>query len=149
LIKRDYACFASKLIKLLFEQGEKTMRRYFLVLLVFLVLPYSALALTVGDVAITTQVVDHAPVDRIETYPARLGKLFCFSKIEGAVKDTSIEHVWLYQGDEMARVRLPIKSASWRTYSSKKMFPAWKGDWQVRILDEEGQELALVPFRVE
>ncbi|WP_020675600.1 DUF2914 domain-containing protein [Geopsychrobacter electrodiphilus] len=125
------------------------MKRYILTILALLVFPLSAFALTVSGAVITTKVVDRVPVDKVEVYPAQLGKLYCFSRVEGATADTSIEHVWLYQGDEMARVRLPVKSANWRTYSSKKMFPAWKGEWEVRILDDAGNELARVPFKVE
>lgn len=124
------------------------MKRLFLILML-LVCPLNALAIQAADVVITTMVSDRAPVDRVEVYPAQTGTLFCFTQIEGATVETSIDHVWLYQGQVMARVSLPVRSAKWRTYSSKKIIPEWKGVWEVRVVDSEGIELTSVSFRVE
>ncbi|MCF6177990.1 MAG: DUF2914 domain-containing protein [Geopsychrobacter sp.] len=121
----------------------------FLLFFLLLVSPVSVFALTAPEVVVTTGVENRAPVDLVEVYPAQAGRLYCFSRIEGAVQDTHIEHVWFYKGQEMARVSLPVRSARWRTYSSKRMLPEWKGEWQVRVVDAMGQELAEVTFRVE
>ena len=45
-------------------------------------------------------------------------------------------------------VDLPVKSASWRTYSSKTIPEYWTGDWEVRVVDAEGNTLASIPFTV-
>lgn len=124
------------------------MKRFLLILLI-LVCPISAFALTVSEAVITTMVSERAPIDTVDVYPAQTGKLYCFTKIEGAVGDTSIDHVWLYQGKEMARITLAVRSAKWRTYSSKNIVPEWKGEWQVQIVDASGNELTAVSFRVE
>jgi hypothetical protein len=105
--------------------------------------------MTSADAVITTMVSDRAPVDRVEIYPAQEGKLYCFTLIEGATAETSVDHVWLYQGREMARVTLPVRSGKWRTFSSKKIVPEWKGEWQVRVVDPAGNELTRGHFRVE
>lgn len=124
------------------------MKRFLLILLL-LVCPISAFALTVSEAVITTMVSERAPIDMVDVYPAQTGKLYCFTKIEGAVGDTSIDHVWLYQGKEMARITLAVRSAKWRTYSSKNIVPEWKGEWQVQVVDASGNELTTVSFRVE
>ncbi len=124
------------------------MKRWLLILLI-LVFPISAVAITTTDVIITTLVSDRAPVDRVEVYPAQYGKLYCFTLIEGATPGTSVDHVWFYEGREMARITLPVGSARWRTYSSKKIVPEWTGDWEVRVVDSVGSELARGRFRVE
>lgn len=108
-----------------------------------------AAELKVVDQAITSAVENQQPVDRIESYHADYGKLYCFTRILGAKADTQITHVWYYQGDEMARVVLPIKSVDWRTYSSKRFLPQWAGDWKVVVLDGDQKEIASVPFRLE
>ena len=124
------------------------MKRLFVVLL-FLACPISAVAMTAADVVITTMVTERMPVDVVEVYPAQQGTLYCFSRIEGATDETSVDHVWLYQGQEMARVTLPVRSAKWRTYSSKKIVPEWKGEWEVRVVDPTGTELTTVRFLVQ
>lgn len=102
--------------------------------------------LHVADAVITTAIENQMPVDSVDEFPADYGKLFCFSRIVGAEKETRITHVWYYQDDELARVELPIGSADWRTYSSKRFLPQWAGQWRVAILDENGNPLKSLSF---
>ncbi len=111
--------------------------------------PVFAAGLQVADAAITTAIENQMPVDRIESFPADYGKLFCFTRITGAEKDTQITHVWYFNNDELARVTLPVRSADWRTYSSKRFLPQWAGDWRVVVLDDQQNEIASIPFRLE
>ncbi len=108
-----------------------------------------AVELTVVDGTMTSAVENQMPVDRIESYPADFGKLYCFTRIVGAQGDTEITHVWYYQDNEMARVSLSVRSSNWRTYSSKRFLPQWAGEWKVVILDEEENEIATIPFKLE
>ena len=108
-----------------------------------------AAQLTVSLGQITTAIEKQMPVDKVESFPADYGKLFCFTRIAGAHQETQITHVWYYQEDEMARVVLPVKSSDWRTYSSKRFLPQWRGQWRVKILDAEENELATIPFVLE
>lgn len=126
-------------------------KRFLPVLLIVLIMVSAlpAAALEVAEGAITTAVEDHAPVDRIAVYPADYGKLYCFTRIIGAQDDTRVTHVWYYQDTEMARVSLPVRSANWRTYSSKRFLPQWAGDWKVVVLDAEDQPLTTLSFRLE
>ncbi len=105
--------------------------------------------LSVVDGVITSAIENQMPVDRIESYRADYGKLYCFTRITGAQADTEVTHVWYFHDDELARVTLPVKSADWRTYSSKRFLPQWVGEWRVVILDEDQKEIATIPFRLE
>ncbi|WP_425429688.1 DUF2914 domain-containing protein [Desulfuromusa kysingii] len=106
-------------------------------------------SLRVADGTITSAIENQLPVDRIESYRADFGKLFCFTRIIGAQKDTEVTHVWYYQDAELARVTLPVRSSDWRTYSSKRFLPQWAGQWRVVILDGGGNEIAAIPFMLE
>lgn len=108
-----------------------------------------AATLRVADGAITSAIKNQLPVDRIESYRADFGKLYCFTRIVGAQEDTVVTHVWYYQDAELARVTLPVRSSDWRTYSSKRFLPQWAGQWSVVVLDGEGNEIATVPFLLE
>jgi hypothetical protein len=105
--------------------------------------------LQVVDVSITSAIENRMPVDSLEVYPADYGKLYCFTRIVGAASETQITHVWFYEDQEMARVTLPVQSADWRTFSSKRFLPQWIGQWSVVIEDEQGSALANVMFRLE
>lgn len=124
------------------------MKRWMMVALLLLVLPAASLAVEVAEGVITTAVVERAPVDVLESYPAEAGTLFCYTRIAGAVDETSVTHVWIKDGREMGRVALPVRSSSWRTWSSKKILPGWSGSWQVDVLDAEGNLLTTLPFRL-
>ena len=105
--------------------------------------------LKVVDGTITSAIVNQMPVDKIESYRADFGKLYCFTRIVGAQGDTEITHVWYFQENELARVTLPVRSSDWRTYSSKRFLPQWAGEWSVVVLDGEQNEIATIPFRLE
>ncbi|NOQ42403.1 MAG: DUF2914 domain-containing protein, partial [Desulfuromusa sp.] len=104
--------------------------------------------LKVVDGTITSAIVNQMPVDKIESYRADFGKLYCFTRIVGAPGDTEITHVWYFQENELARVTLPVRSSDWRTYSSKRFLPQWAGEWSVVVLDGEQNEIATIPFRL-
>lgn len=119
-----------------------------LVLLISLVLVPSVYALEVEDASITTQIVKRSPIDSLNTVPADVDKLYCFTRITGATEDTWVTHVWYCEDKELTRVRLPVNSLNWRTWSSKRVMPQWKGAWRVEVLDNEGQALLIVPFSI-
>ena len=105
--------------------------------------------LLVVDGTITSAIENQMPVDKIDSYRADFGKLYCFTRIVGAAEDTEITHVWYYQDNELARVTLPVRSADWRTYSSKRFLPQWAGQWEVIVLDADGNEIATIPFSLK
>ncbi|MDY0212763.1 MAG: DUF2914 domain-containing protein [Desulfuromonadaceae bacterium] len=118
-------------------------------LFVVLALPCNAYAIEIIDAAITSDISERSPVDSLNTVKKPVDQLFCFTHVVGAEDDTWITHVWYHEGKEMARVRLPVSSSNWRTWSSKKILPQWDGQWQVHILDAQGQARLIVPFMVE
>lgn len=126
-----------------------------IVLIVALLMSWAlpALALTLGDAAITRGVSERTPLDRIKVYrlnsDSPTGRLYCFTRIDGAASDTSVAHVWFYGAREMARVELPVRSSRWRTYSSKKILAQWTGDWRVQVVAADGRLLGELAFRVE
>jgi len=142
-----YRSALGSLLKCLIKEDIMLKRLTLIFLLVLFFASQSfAGTVTVAEGVITTQIVDRAPVDEIESYPAQNGKLYCFTKIVGVEGQSQVTHVWLYQDKEMARVTLPVRSAVWRTNSSKNIIPEWTGEWKVQVLDESGLEIGVIPF---
>ena len=104
--------------------------------------------LVVSVAAICKDVIDHEPVDSGTSFPATVGKLYCFTKITGAQSPTQVTHVWLFDGTERARVDLAVGAASWRTFSSKIIQEHELGAWRVDVLDPEGNVLKTLEFAV-
>ena len=77
--------------------------------------------LTIEVGVICKQIEERAPVDADSTFAVTVEKLYCFTKITGAEEATMISHVWYWGEIERARIELPVRSISWRTYTAKKI----------------------------
>lgn len=98
--------------------------------------------------AVCRNVVQHEPVGVDTSFPMSVDRLYCFTKVTGAAKPTEITHIWYHGAKERARVSLAVRSASWRTYSSKLIMSNEVGEWHVDVVDAEGNFLASLPFVV-
>ncbi len=98
---------------------------------------------------ICAAVREREPVGVAAAFPSDIARVYCFTRIAGARDTTSVEHVWYFKDKEMARVELPVKSASWRTWSSKKMAPDWKGAWRVEVVHADTAVIASKEFVLE
>jgi len=77
-----------------------------------------------------------------------VGKLHCLTRIVGALNPISVTHVWYFGDKERLRVSLAVKSANWRTYSSKTIRSQEIGDWSVEVLGPLGEPLGLYKFEI-
>jgi len=137
--------------------GGNMFRRLFFVLLSILVLSVICFAqenpaedqkLIAEEIKICTAIEDREPVGVDTIFADTLEKLYCFTKIVGATDTTSIYHVWYFGDEEKAKVNLPIKSSSWRTWSSKIIAKDWMGKWHVEITTEGGDLLGKKEFEI-
>ena len=97
--------------------------------------------LTVEKMIFCTGIEDRLPVGESTQFFESAERIYCYTRINGAADTLDVTHVWYYGDEEKARVDLTIKSASWRTWSSKKMLPAWSGAWRVDILGPDEKVL--------
>lgn len=102
----------------------------------------------VADMKFAVAVQEREPVGISEKFPPEIGKVYCWTKIIAHKVPTKIYHVWIYNGQEMARVELGITYPTFRTWSSKKILPKWKGKWTVTVEDEEGNKVAEKSFEI-
>jgi len=108
-----------------------------------------AAELKVEEAVICKAVVDRAPQEAGSSFPASVGKLFCFNRVVGGAEGTVIKHVW-FQGDQQVdSIELKIGAANWRTWSSKTIDPSQKGAWKVEIQDAAGKVLSTLNFTIE
>lgn len=108
--------------------------------------------LIVTNPSICKDVVNHQPVGGGEVFDSDVGTLFCFTRVVGPYhveKVQYIVHVWYYQQEERARVKLPVKSSNWGTYSSKMIRSHEKGSWHVEVVDPQGDIIMTLPFSID
>jgi hypothetical protein len=92
------------------------------------------LNLTVEEMTFCTGVEEREPVSRDTMFSSDAGQIFFWSNVLNEGDEASIEHVWYYNGEEMARVMLPANYPRNRVWSSKTILPEWTGDWTVMIM---------------
>jgi len=105
--------------------------------------------LTVSEAAIATGMEGLTPQGAADSFESSVGKLYAFTKIAGADEETLVKHHWFHEDQLMAEVELPVRSASWRTYSSKTIAPAMAGQWKVDVLGQDGTLLKSIPFTIK
>lgn len=106
-------------------------------------------SLTINRLVMCSGIENHEPVDNVTTFPAGTEKAYAFMEATDISQDVEISMVWLHDGNEVARVMLPImQGLRWRTYSSKKL-NGRPGAWRVEAQDGNGSVLAAIDFNVE
>ena len=102
--------------------------------------------LAVTESAVCLDVIDLECMGADTNFPANVGKLYCITKITGATGASKVTHVWYYGETERARILLDIRSASWRTYSSKRIQAHETGDWHIDVLGPDDESLKVIQF---
>jgi Protein of unknown function (DUF2914) len=105
-------------------------------------------ALVLEEIQFYRAVKDRQPSGVGSVFPEDLDKLYCFSKIGGAEAATYVYHVWYFRNKEIARVKLPVKSKSWRTWSSKNLHMGL-GYGHVDVVSESGDILGRAEFKIQ
>ncbi|MDH4205974.1 MAG: DUF2914 domain-containing protein [Desulfobacteraceae bacterium] len=105
-------------------------------------------ALVLEEIQICTAVEDRQPSGVGTVFPDSLDKIYCFTKIGGAEDITNVYHVWYFGDVEIARVQLPVKAKSWRTWSSKNLHMGL-GYGYVEIVSESGDILGRAEFKIQ
>lgn len=107
----------------------------------------AAEAPSVVEAVVCRGIDDRMPVAEADSFEAGVDRIYCWTRVTGGAGSTLV-HAWIHEGVTRARVELAVGSDDWRTYSSKRILPAWTGEWEVKILTPQGAVLATVPFRV-
>ena len=111
--------------------------------------PMASAGITIEDAVIGQNVVDRVPIGTGDVFTSDVEKVYCFCKVLGASQPTEITFNWYHQGGLKSTVKLPVRSASWRTWSSKTISPGMTGEWMVEILAADGTPLESIIFFIQ
>jgi hypothetical protein len=78
-----------------------------------------------------------------------VGTITFWTRLAGGSPGRWVEHVWLWEGEEIARVRQKVEAPTWRTWTRKTIQPDWEGEWKVEVRAEDGTLLAERAFTIE
>lgn len=104
--------------------------------------------LRVTEMAVCREIVDRGCDSEGRTFGPDVESVACLTRIEGATGEAFVFHVWSFEGREVQRIRLPVRAASYRTWS-KKWVKEQPGRWRVEVLDPIGRPLGVVDFTVQ
>jgi hypothetical protein len=112
--------------------------------------PAQAGAIKITEMAVTTKIVKGNPIDSVRRISSSSVKaLFCFTRLtKDMEEDAAIKHVWYKNDHVAAEYDLPVKGKRWRTYSRKLIDKSANGDWRVEVVDEAGNVLKSLSFRI-
>ena len=102
----------------------------------------------VTEAAVGTSVMDRQLQGAAESFPATVGTVYCFTRIGQTQAGATIEHVWYFGDQEVARKELSVGGSPWRTWSSKVIPAEATGDWRVDIV-AGGTVIKSVAFKVQ
>jgi len=106
-------------------------------------------SIQLAEAIICRSIENRAPIASASVFSDSVGQIYCFTKVVGATTDTAIIHHWYLNGKLKASITLAVRSASWRTWSSKKITPGETGDWMVEVVTEDGNALESILFLVQ
>lgn len=90
--------------------------------------------------AFTRGIQNNEPIDILLSLSNQFDKVYYFTELIG-MEGQVITHRWEYEGQQMADVSFSVGGPRWRVWSSKYLLPQWIGEWKVRVLDSQGNEL--------
>lgn len=100
------------------------------------------------EAEVGTAVAERMLSGAAQSFPASVGRVYCFTRVTGAEAGSQVQHVWYHGDEEVARVTLNIGGSPWRTWSSKTLPEDAAGQWRVDVVQND-QVLTSVSFTVE
>lgn len=100
------------------------------------------------EVAVCEAVVDRTCRGAAKTFSSDVEWLTFLTRVDGATGDAFVTHVWRFEGNEVRKVNLPVRTSSYRTWSSKRV-QGTPGKWSCEVFDPLGRSLGVVDFVVE
>jgi hypothetical protein len=97
--------------------------------------------LSIESMMFCTGVEEREPVGEASEFTTDIGKIFFWSNVMNEGDETTVEHVWYLNGEEKARVQLPVRYPRNRIWSSKIIPAEWDGQWVVEIVSADGVKL--------
>jgi len=107
--------------------------------------PEVAGALNIDDYGVGTAVENRQLVGRHYGF-AEETQVWFWTRVMNGSSGDRIDHVWLHEGVEQARISLKLGGSRWRTQSAKTLHAGSTGDWVAEARDETGRVLARVEF---
>jgi hypothetical protein len=104
--------------------------------------------LTLTSAVMCEDVQERLPLYEGVVFSIGIGKVFCYTLFDPVPEKTYIMHNWYNRDNLSTKIKLPLQTPRWTTYSAIQLRESDKGPWRVEITDSEGQILQVLRFSV-
>ncbi len=105
--------------------------------------------LKINSISMTREIDERTPGETSVRFNQFVGTINCFTSVFNLDDSTTISHIWKFKEQIISEIEIPIGvSIRWRCWSKLNIKPEWVGDWEVVIVNDEGQELDSVHFQI-
>ena len=101
--------------------------------------------ITIPDSGVGTRVENHRLVGAGDEFPEKSEVVF-WTRVLGGKPGDVVYHVWLHEGQGVARIPLTIGGSHWRTFSRRPLPQGTTGRWAVEARGVDGTLLARQAF---
>jgi hypothetical protein len=106
-------------------------------------------SLTVAESAVCIGISDRQPDGTATEFSKDVPKIYYWTKIDGARGEEAVKHVWYHGDTVIGEVSLNVKTPSYRTWSSKTVYPGLEGEMSVAVVDAAGNVLKKDEFAIK
>ncbi|MDR3113124.1 MAG: DUF2914 domain-containing protein [Endomicrobium sp.] len=106
-------------------------------------------SLTVSESAVCTGISDRQPDGTAAEFSKDVPKIYYWTKINGAQGEEAVKHVWYHGDNVIGEISLNVKTPSFRTWSSKTVYPGLEGNLSVAVVDADGNVLKKDEFTIK
>jgi hypothetical protein len=104
--------------------------------------------LTLTSAVMCEDVQERLPLYEGVVFSIGIGKVFCYTLFDPVPEKTVITHNWYNRDNLSTKIKLPLQTPRWTTYSAIQLRESDKGPWRVEITDSEGRILQVLRFSV-
>lgn len=105
-------------------------------------------SITVSASAVCTAIADRMPEGTATEFTKDTPKIYYWTKIEGG-EGAELTHKWYAGETSIGEVPLKVTTPSFRTWSSKTVYPGLEGDLSVEVVDADGNVLKKDTFQIK
>jgi transcriptional regulator with XRE-family HTH domain len=109
----------------------------------------TAVMLNVSQATVCSEIKNRMPAGVDTSFPISIQRIYVWNEIKADQIPTKIRHIYFFNGQIVSDVTLDVRSAYWRTWSSKRISRGSdRGDWRVDIASTDGKVLRRLYFEV-
>jgi len=93
----------------------------------------------------TSGIENREPTGKSDFFYTTTNTVFFFTELRGMQGET-VRYRWSHDDKMVAEIKFAVTAPRWRSASSKDLLPDWLGQWNVELLNSQGEVLVNKSF---